>query len=74
MRGLWIPIASRIETVVSSPAIENDDLATSRFKRVLEEYYGSRDSDVFQEMPTNIVADYFVTLALPPGLKPIPYV
>ncbi|OBT64483.1 hypothetical protein VE03_05373 [Pseudogymnoascus sp. 23342-1-I1] len=68
------PIAPRIVTVVSSPAIDNDDEATGLFAQVLKDYYGSRASEVVQEMPPDIVADDFVLLALPPGGKPIPYV
>ncbi|KAE8336556.1 hypothetical protein BDV24DRAFT_178438 [Aspergillus arachidicola] len=68
------PTAPRIVTVASSPVIDNDAVATSQFTRVLEWYYGSRASEVVQEMPPDIVADDFVLLALPPGRKPIPYV
>ncbi|KAE8327981.1 hypothetical protein BDV39DRAFT_174783 [Aspergillus sergii] len=68
------PTAPRIVTMVSSPAIDNDAVATSQFTRVLEWYYGSRASEVVQEMPPDIVADDFILLALPPGRKPIPYV
>ncbi|KAE8140439.1 hypothetical protein BDV38DRAFT_290161 [Aspergillus pseudotamarii] len=66
--------APQIVTVVSSPAIDNDAVATRQFTRVLECYYGSRSSEVVQEMPPDIVADDFILLALPPGGKPIPYV
>lgn len=68
------PTAPRIVTTVSSPAIDNDDVATSRFTRVLESYYGSEPSKVIQVMPPDIVADDFVLLSLPPGGNPIPYV
>ncbi|OQD63507.1 hypothetical protein PENPOL_c009G06053 [Penicillium polonicum] len=68
------PTAPRIVTTVSSPAIDNDDVATSRFTRVLESYYGSESSKVIQVMPPDIVADDFVLLSLPPGGNPIPYV
>ncbi|GIK02041.1 hypothetical protein Aspvir_006084 [Aspergillus viridinutans] len=66
--------APRIETAVSSPAIDNDVIATARFTRTLQAYYGSRAAEVVQEMPPDIVADDFVLLALPPGKEPIPYV
>lgn len=64
----------RIETAVSSPAIDNDEVATGRFTRSLNEYYGKRAKEVVQEMPPDIVADDFVLLALPPGEEAIPYV
>ncbi|KAK6814588.1 hypothetical protein RU639_009528 [Aspergillus parasiticus] len=66
------PTAPRMVTVVSSPAIDNDTVATNQFTRVLEWYYGRRASEVVQEMPPDIVADDLVLLALPPGGKPIP--
>lgn len=66
--------APRIVTMVSSPAIDNDDLATGQFTETLEGYYGSRAPEVVQEMPPDIVADDFVLLTLPPGGKPVPYV
>ncbi|KUM64406.1 hypothetical protein ACN42_g2681 [Penicillium freii] len=68
------PTAPRIVTTVSSPAIDNDDMATSRFTRVLESYYGSESSKVIQVMPPDIVADDFVLLSLLSGGNPIPYV
>ncbi|KAE8318279.1 hypothetical protein BDV41DRAFT_572269 [Aspergillus transmontanensis] len=68
------PTTPRMVTVVSSPAIDNDAVATSQFTRVFEWYYGRRASEVVQEMPPDIVADDLVLLALPPGGKPIPYV
>ncbi|PGH23134.1 hypothetical protein AJ80_02764 [Polytolypa hystricis UAMH7299] len=68
------PIAPRLATVVSSPAIDNDEAATSAFADVLETYYGDRASEVIQTMPLDIVADDFVLLAMPPGVKQIPYV
>ncbi|KAJ5949543.1 hypothetical protein N7454_001127 [Penicillium verhagenii] len=66
--------APLIRTAVSSPAIDNDDVATAKFTRTLQAYYGSRTAEVVQEMPPDIVADDFVLLALPPGKQPIPYV
>ena len=68
------PTAPRIVTTVSSPAIDNDNMATSRFTRVLESYYGSESSKFIEVMPPDIVADDFVLLSLPPGGNPIPYV
>ncbi|KJK65805.1 M20 Peptidase Aminoacylase 1 subfamily protein [Aspergillus parasiticus SU-1] len=68
------PTTPRMVTVVSSPAIYNDAVATSQFTRVFEWYYGRRASEVVQEMPPDIVADDLVLLALPPGGMPIPYV
>lgn len=68
------PSAPRIETLVSSPAIDNDNTATQQFTQTLDTYYGSKASEVIQEMPPDIVADDFVLLALPPGEEPIPYV
>ncbi|EFR00084.1 hypothetical protein MGYG_03091 [Nannizzia gypsea CBS 118893] len=64
------PKAPHIVTTTSSPAIDNDEVATRQFTQVLESYYGSDSSKVIQVMPPDIVADDFVILSLPPGGRP----
>jgi hippurate hydrolase len=38
--------APRIETAVSSSAIENDDIATARFTSTVQAHYGKRAAEV----------------------------